>query len=135
MTHTSPGSAARPISPHLQVWRWHVTMFASIAHRATGIALYVGALILAAWAVSLAAGPDVYAGFKGLLGSPLGKLVLFGLTVSAFYHLASGVRHLVWDTGRGLEPKKADAACIASIAFGIVAAVLLWIVAGLMGAL
>jgi succinate dehydrogenase / fumarate reductase, cytochrome b subunit len=135
MTHTSPGSAARPISPHVGIWRWHVTMFASIAHRATGIALYGGALILAAWAVSLAAGPDAYALYKAVLGSILGKLVLFGLTVSAFYHLAAGVRHLVWDTGVGFEPKKADAACIASIAFGIGAAVLLWIIAGVMGAL
>jgi succinate dehydrogenase / fumarate reductase cytochrome b subunit len=135
MTHTSPGSAARPISPHLQVWRWHVTMLASILHRATGMALYVGALILAAWAISLAAGPDAYATYKGVLGSPLGKLVLFGLTVAAFYHLAAGVRHLVWDTGAGLEPKAASAAATASIVFGIVAAVLVWIIAGLMGAL
>ena len=135
MTHTSPGSAARPLSPHIGIWRWHVTMLASILHRATGMALYVGALILAAWAIALAVGPDAYAGFKAVLGSWLGKLVLFGLTVSAFYHLASGVRHLIWDTGAGLEPKKADAACLASIAFGVVAAVLLWILAGLMGAL
>ena len=134
MTHTSPGSAARPISPHVQVWRWHITMFASIAHRVTGVGLYGGALILAAWAVSLAAGPDAYAVFKAVLGSLLGKLVLFALTVSAFYHLAAGVRHLIWDTGRGLEPKKADVACLASIVFGVAAAVLLWILAGLMGA-
>jgi succinate dehydrogenase / fumarate reductase cytochrome b subunit len=135
MTHTSPGSAARPISPHLQVWRWHVTMLASILHRASGVALYVGALILAGWAISLAMGPDAYAGFKGALGSIPGKVVLFGLTVSAFYHLASGVRHLVWDTGTGFELKDADAACAASIAFGIIAAVLVWILAGVMGAL
>jgi succinate dehydrogenase / fumarate reductase cytochrome b subunit len=135
MTHTSPGSAARPISPHVDIWRWHVTMFASIAHRVTGVALYFGALILAAWAVALAAGPDTYAVFKGVLGSIPGKIVLFGLTVSAFYHLAAGVRHLVWDTATGLTPKNADLACIASIAFGVVAAVVFWIIAGVMGAL
>ncbi|MEI9965317.1 MAG: succinate dehydrogenase, cytochrome b556 subunit [Caulobacteraceae bacterium] len=135
MSDTSPGAAARPLSPHLQVWRWHITMFCSIAHRATGIALYVGALILAAWAISLAAGPDAYAVFKATLGSPLGKLMLFGLTVSVFYHLAAGVRHLVWDAGKGFNPRLADMTGAAAIAFGIVAAVVVWVIAALMGAL
>jgi len=135
MTESSPRAAARPMSPHLQVWRWHVTMACSILTRATGIALYVGALILAAWAVSLAAGPGPYEGFRHLIGSPLGKLVLFGLTVSAFYHLAAGVRHLVWDAGRGFDPKTADMSGAACIAFGVAAALVLWIGAALMGAL
>src|ERR1700761_1924555 len=90
------GPADRPMSPHLQVWRWHITMATSILHRATGIALYVGALILAGWAVALAMGPDAFATYRALLGNPLGQLVLFGLTVSLFYHLANGVRHLFW---------------------------------------
>jgi hypothetical protein len=79
-----PGVAvrARPMSPHLQIWRWHVTMAASIATRATGVALYVGLLIVAGWALSLAAGADAYAGYMGLLASPIGLLVLFGITVS-----------------------------------------------------
>src|SRR5512140_1135946 len=83
-----------PKSPHLQVWRWHITMATSILHRATGVALYGGALIVALWALALASGPDRYADFKGLLGSWPGKVVMFGLTISAFYHLANGVRHL-----------------------------------------
>src|SRR3954463_1368950 len=94
----------RPLSPHLQVWRWHITMAASILTRATGVALYVGLLIVAAWAASLAVGPDAYADFMDVMGSWLGKLVLFGLTVSIFYHLAAGVRHLAFDSGRGFEP-------------------------------
>ena len=83
------GERARPLSPHLQVWRWHVTMAASIATRATAVALYVGVLIIAGWALALASGPDAYAAYAGLLGSPLGLVVLFGLTVSIFYHLAA----------------------------------------------
>ncbi len=134
MTQT-PGHAARPLSPHLQVWRWHVTMFCSIAHRATGLALYAGALILAGWAVALASGPASYDAFRRLLGSIPGKVVLFGLTVSIFYHLAAGVRHLAWDIGLGLNPKTSDMTGAASIAFGVVAAMAVWTIAAMMGAL
>ena len=135
MTNSLPGPAARPISPHVQVWRWHITMFCSIAHRATGIALYGGALILAAWAVCLASGPDAYHLFRVVLGSLPGKLVLFGLTVSIFYHLASGVRHLVWDAGHGYQPKLADLTGAMCIAFSVVAAIAVWAIAGMTGAL
>lgn len=129
------GPQDRPLSPHLQVWRWHVTMFTSIFHRATGIALYVGMLILAGWAVALASGSDVFIAYRAALGSPLGLVVLFGLTVSFLYHLANGVRHLVWDAGKGFEPRTADMTGWAAIAFGFVAAVLIWIIAFLgMGA-
>jgi succinate dehydrogenase / fumarate reductase cytochrome b subunit len=129
-THSQArGPADRPMSPHLQVWRWHVTMATSILHRATGMALYVGALIVAGWVISLAAGQDAFDGYRALLGSPIGLLVLFGLTVSFFYHLANGVRHLVWDAGRGFEPKTADMTGWAAIVFGVVAAVLIWIIA------
>jgi succinate dehydrogenase / fumarate reductase cytochrome b subunit len=135
MTHAPPGPAARPLSPHVQVWRWHITMFCSIAHRATGVALYAGALILAGWAVALASGPTAYLGYKHLLGTPVGKLVLFGLTVSVFYHLAAGIRHLVWDAGKGFGTKTADATGAGAIAFGIFAAIAVWVVAAVTGAL
>ena len=129
------GPQDRPMSPHLQVWRWHVTMFTSIAHRATGLALYVGILILAGWVVALASGADAFDTYKALLGSPLGLLVLFGLTVAFLYHLANGVRHLFWDSGKGFEPKTADMTGWAVIVFGVVAAVLIWVIAFLgMGA-
>jgi succinate dehydrogenase / fumarate reductase cytochrome b subunit len=124
-----------PMSPHLTVWRWHITMATSILHRATGVALYLGALIAAAWAVSLALGPDAYAQFKALLGSPLGKLVMFGLTLSVFYHLANGIRHLVWDAGHGLDVKSANASSIVILAFTVAATVAMWWIAFLTGAL
>ena len=110
-------------------------MATSIAHRATGVALYVGALIGAAWAISLAQGPEAYASFKHLLGSPLGKLVMFGLTVSFFYHLANGVRHLVWDTGKGLDVKTANATSVLVFAFAAAATVAVWAIAAMTGAL
>jgi succinate dehydrogenase / fumarate reductase cytochrome b subunit len=121
------------MSPHLQVWRWHVTMIASILHRATGIALYVGALVLAGWAVSLALGPQAYDAYRAQLAAPLGQLVLFGLTVSLFYHLANGLRHLWFDAGHGFDPKTADMTGAAAIAFGLVAALAIWLVAALTG--
>ncbi|CAN7506160.1 succinate dehydrogenase, cytochrome b556 subunit [Phenylobacterium sp. LjRoot219] len=135
MTDAAKAPRARPMSPHLQVWRWHITMATSIAHRATGVALYVGALIAAAWALALASGPDAYASFQGLLGSPLGLLVMFGLTVSFFFHLANGIRHLVWDTGHGLDIKSANASGVFVFAFTAVATVVTWVIALLMGAL
>jgi succinate dehydrogenase / fumarate reductase cytochrome b subunit len=125
----------RPMSPHLQVWRWHITMATSILHRATGIALYVGALIAAAWAISLGLGPDAYAGFKHLLGSPIGKIVMFGLSLSFFYHLGNGIRHLTWDAGHGLDVKSANFSAVLVFAFAAAATVAIWIIAGMVGAL
>ena len=127
------GSGARPMSPHLQVWRWHVTMAASIATRATGVALYVGLLIVVGWALALAAGPEAYATYAGVLGSPLGLVVLFGLTVSIFYHLAAGVRHLFWDSGKGFLPQTANTTAWAAFICGIAASIVIWAVALLLG--
>ena len=129
------GAPERPLSPHLQVWRWHVTMASSIFHRATGVALYVGALIAAGWAVALASGPLSYTAYMNFLGNPLGKLVMFGLTVSIFFHLANGVRHLIWDAGKGFDLKLADATAVAAFVFSIVAAVFIWVIGYMTGAL
>src|SRR3569833_4491059 len=101
-------------------------MATSILHRATGCALYVGALIAAAWAVSLASGPEAYAAFKGLMGSWLGLFVMFGLTLSIFYHLANGIRHLVWDTGHGLDVKSANASAVVVFAITAAATLAIW---------
>lgn len=123
----------RPLSPHLQIWRWHITMWTSILHRATGVALYGTILIAAGWAVALASGPFVYAAYLGYVGSPLGKLVLFGATVSTFFHLANGVRHLMWDAGEGLNTKTADMTAAAAMAFAVAASLAVWIIAFMTG--
>ncbi|HKR88288.1 MAG TPA: succinate dehydrogenase, cytochrome b556 subunit [Phenylobacterium sp.] len=135
MSDAAKAPRERPLSPHLQVWRWHITMATSIAHRATGVALYVGALIAAAWAVCLASGPDAYAAFKAVMGSPIGLLVMFGLTVSFFYHLANGIRHLVWDAGHGYDLKSANASAVFVFAFTAAATLAIWLIAAMTGAI
>jgi succinate dehydrogenase / fumarate reductase, cytochrome b subunit len=123
---------ARPLSPHLQIWRFHVTMFASIATRFTGVGLYGGVLIIAGWALALALGPDAYGAYAGLLGSIPGLVVLFGITLSLFYHLAAGIRHLAFDSGRGFLPTTANMTAWLCIAFAVVASVAVFAI-GLLG--
>ena len=98
-------SADRPISPHLQVYRWQLTSVLSILHRAAGIVLSAGAILLVWWLVAAASGPDAYDGVANFLGSWIGLLLLFGWTAALFYHLCNGIRHLVWDTGQALDLK------------------------------
>ena len=122
-----PNGRVRPLSPHLQVWRWHVTMLASILVRVSGGALAVGALLVALWLMALAFGPDAYAAFTAWMGSPLGLLVWFGLTVAAGLHLTNGLRNLIQDTGAGLTPKTANVMSWTAIVLGVVVPVLFWI--------
>ncbi len=96
-------AADRPLSPHLQVWRWSVTMASSITHRATGIALYAGSILLTAWIASAALGEQSYEAMKAFLGSPFGLLILFGFTWAQMYHLCNGIRHLIFDAGHLLS--------------------------------
>jgi succinate dehydrogenase / fumarate reductase cytochrome b subunit len=91
------------MSPHLQVYRWQITMTMSILHRAAGIVLVVGAFALAWWLLAVAAGGQAYADAAACLASPFGRLVLFGFSLSLVYHLLNGIRHLLWDSGRGFE--------------------------------
>ena len=119
-----PGAIrARPMSPFLGVWRWHITMAASISTRVSGVALYLGLLIVVGLALALAAGPGAYNAFAGLLGSPLGLLVLFGIAVANFYHLAAGIRHLAFDSGKGFLPSTANITAWLCFAFAIVASI------------
>jgi succinate dehydrogenase cytochrome b subunit len=135
MAEVAPGPRPRPLSPSVTTWRWHITMAASILHRVTGSGLYVAALVLMAWALSLAAGPDAYGVFTAVAGSIVGKLVLFGLTLCAFYHLANGIRHLAWDAGLGFKPKTATSTAWLVIGFAILASVAFWGFLAMTGAL
>ena len=103
----SPGSRSRPfgrpLSPHLQIYRWPITMAASITHRATGMALAAGTLFLSWWLIAAASGPDAYAVFIRAAANPLGEIVLFGFLWSLAFHLLNGVRHLAWDVGYGFK--------------------------------
>lgn len=92
----------RPMSPHLQVYRPQLTSILSIMNRVTGIALSVGTALLVWWLVAAASGPVAFDRVQWFIGSPVGLFMLFGWTAALFYHLYGGIRHLVWDTGRGL---------------------------------
>ena len=91
----------RPLSPHLQVYRWQVQMASSILHRATGVILSVGALALVWGLLALAGGPEPWQAFIACVGSPLGTVALFGFSWALAYHLLNGIRHLVQDAGHG----------------------------------
>jgi succinate dehydrogenase / fumarate reductase cytochrome b subunit len=93
----------RPLSPHLSIYRPLINMMMSIVHRITGTALYFGTLLLAAWLVAVAMGETQFDLVNGLLGHPIGKLVLFGYTWALIHHMLGGLRHLLWHTGRGLQ--------------------------------
>lgn len=93
----------RPLSPHLQIYRWPITMVLSILHRITGVGLGLGTLLLTWWLVAAAVGPDDYAFAQAVLGSWFGRLVLFGFTWALFLHLCNGIRHLFWDAGYGYQ--------------------------------
>lgn len=94
-----------PMSPHLQIYKPQITSVLSITHRATGVFLSIGALLLCGWLVSIAMGPDMYSTFSKYLHYPLGQIVLILFAFSFYYHLCNGVRHLFWDMGKGLELK------------------------------
>ena len=97
----------RPLSPHLQIYRWRMNMLMSILHRATGVALVFGTFMVIWMLLAAATGASAFAVFTGFAGSLLGQLMLFGWTVALFYHLFNGIRHLFWDMGKGFEVQTA----------------------------
>ncbi len=120
--------SARPLSPHLQIWGWTVTMAASIFHRATGVALYAGAALLASWLFAAASGPEAFAFVSDILASPIGIFALFGFTWALLFHMMNGLRHFLWDRGLGLAPKTATrTAWLVFIASLSLTAVIFWV--------
>lgn len=117
----------RPLSPHLSIYRWPITMTLSILHRATGVAMSVGLLVLAGWLLGAAQGQAEYDRFTAFMATPVGRLLLVGWSFAFFYHLANGVRHLFWDAGRGFEKHQANASAWFVIAFSVVATALFWV--------
>ena len=118
---------ARPLSPHIQIYGWKFTMLLSILHRATGIALAAGTLLLVYWLSAAATGPAAFADAQGLIGSWLGLLVLFGFSYALFFHLCNGIRHLVWDAGYGFDLGTAWASALATVAVSIGLTVVAWL--------
>lgn len=120
--------AARPLSPHLQIYKPILTMVTSILHRITGAALYVGTLLVAWWLIAIASGEAYYDFVSTVFGSLLGRLVLFGFTWALTFHMLGGMRHLLWDTGRGLEKGTRNQLAMATVVGAAVLTILLWIV-------
>ena len=123
----------RPLSPHLQTYRVTLTMAMSIIHRATGIAMYFGTLLVAWWLIATASGPGAYAYVQAFTGSIIGKLILFGYTWSLLHHLVSGFRYFCWDLGYGFKPNEREALTLGAAIAGIVLTVLVWIIAYAVG--
>lgn len=116
----------RPLSPHLQIYRWPISMALSILHRASGIALGVGTLLLTWWLVAAAASAHAFAIAQGFIGSPIGILLLFGWSVALIFHFFAGLRHLVWDTGHGFDAPQYDNSGKAVVIATAVTTVVVW---------
>lgn len=119
----------RPLSPHLQIYKLPLTAITSILHRATGVALGVGTLLLVWWLMATATGGSYFEFVQGIMGSWIGLLVLVGFSFALFFHLCNGIRHLFWDAGYGFEIATADLATKLVIAASVGLTVLAWILA------
>jgi succinate dehydrogenase cytochrome b subunit len=106
---------ARPLSPHLQIYRPVLTMMMSIVHRITGAGLYFGMLILAWCLIAAASGPNAYAKFQWFMDTLIGRVVLVGFTWALIHHMLGGIRHLIWDTGRGFGPVEREWLTLATL--------------------
>jgi len=121
--------AARPLSPHLQIYRLPLAAWLSISHRITGVGLTLGTLLLTYWIVAAAYGPVTYADFTDYLTSPLGYLVLFGFSVALFYHLCNGIRHLFWDAGKNFEIAQTNRGNVVVLAGTVILTAVAWALA------
>jgi succinate dehydrogenase / fumarate reductase cytochrome b subunit len=123
-----PAAITRPLSPHLTIYRWPVTMMTSITHRVTGVGLSVGAVILAWWLISISNGPEGWESFHAISDTPIGLLVLFGLIWSLVYHFLNGIRHLAWDLGYGFAKQQAERNSVIILALSVICAVVIFAV-------
>ena len=126
----SGGGSGRPLSPHLQVYSPQINMVMSIVHRITGAALYFGTLLLAWWLIAAATGPEHFELASGFFGSIIGRLILLGYTWALLHHMFGGIRHFIWDTGRGFELGTVDFLCWLSLIASLGLTVVIWVMAG-----
>lgn len=122
-------STEKPISPHIQIYRWEITMLTSILHRAAGIALAVGTLLLVWMLLALASGEEAYACFRTFITSPVGTILLLGWSGALFFHMGNGFRHLVMDTGHGYTIAAAKLSSFMVFVFAVLMTMLVWFVA------
>ena len=129
MADHNTADQGRPLSPHLQIYRWSWTMAMSIFHRATGTALYAGTLLLAVWLVAAASGRASFDMAQWLAGSWVGRLVLFGYTFALLHHMMGGLRHFIWDLGLGYEAQARMNMARLTLFISVPLTVLIWTVA------
>ena len=130
MTHTS---RPRPLSPHLQIYRPMLTMMMSIAHRISGVGNAIGFLLLTWWLVAVSSGPEAYATVNDFFGSIVGRFLLFMFSWGLIHHMLGGIRHLIWDTGRGFGPSEREWLTLATLVGSIGITALVWIAGLMMG--
>lgn len=119
-------NSGRPLSPHLSIYRWPITMTLSILHRTTGVVLTVGLIVYAAWLMTAAGETSSYTRFADYMQTPLGRIALIAWSAAFFFHLANGIRHLFWDAGRGFEKAQANASAWFVIVATVVLTLLYW---------
>ncbi|MAS43406.1 MAG: succinate dehydrogenase, cytochrome b556 subunit [Rhodobacteraceae bacterium] len=117
----------RPLSPHLSIYRPQWTSIMSIAHRITGCALSLGAILVVWWLLAAASGPDYFATADGFLTSWIGNLIMFGSLFALCFHACNGVRHLIWDLGLMLDPEQSEVAGKMTLVIAGLLTVLIWI--------
>lgn len=126
MAETKP--VERPLSPHLQIYRPMLTMMMSILHRITGAALYFGVILLVWWLTAAAWNESYFNVVQGFFGHWFGRLILFGFTWALIHHTLGGLRHLLWDTGRGYDLQVVERLAQLNLAGSIMLTILLWII-------
>ncbi len=126
---TTNAKTGRPLSPHIQVYRWTLTMAMSIVHRATGIALYAGTILLAWWLVAAAMGPVAFSWADAFFGSLIGRLILFGYTWALIHHMLSGIKHFLWDVGAAFDPAGRELVTRLTVIGSVTLTMIVWVVA------
>ena len=120
----------RPLSPHLQIYSLTFTFLMSGFHRVTGIVTYLGFFLVTWWLLAISAGRDAYDGVQWFFSTWIGLLVLFGFSWGLIHHSLGGIRHLIWDTGRGFEPREREWLARATLIGSISLTLLAWIIGG-----
>jgi len=115
-----------PLSPHLSIYKFKLSLLMSIAHRITGGALYFSMLIFLFFLVSLSSGASAYELFSLIIGTWIGKLVILGITWAVFHHMLGGLRHFLWDMVKGFEVKTVDKLATITLLGGIVLTIIYW---------
>jgi succinate dehydrogenase / fumarate reductase, cytochrome b subunit len=120
---------ARPLSPHLQIYKPMLTMMMSIFHRATGIALYFGMLLVVWWIAAAAHSDGYFAMVQSFFSHWLGRIIMLGFSWALIHHALGGIRHFIWDTGKGFELAKVEWLARANLAGSIGLTLVLWVIA------